>query len=296
MTVLLTLPKGRVRELAITSLNYDPRYSPPVHEPSVRAIMAEFFGPGFRPPHVFRYENKLWVVDGKQSVEAARRLGLRKVRCHVLTGYNYRVAAEAYVLCNAGFFRNRQAERFQAELAAGLHRAGCIYYDTLKAGFRIKGVSVPPGHRDKRLLELEAKHKGNAPVLHCTSALEVAFCGSSGVDSRSARGKSGRLAHVLELLPVWQPLEGWLCSSQVYALTELVKMVGSHVTRADLERAVEARGRREGPGDTRYSPAEVRERALRRLCPGDLGNRSKKDKELANEWMSLLGLERRLAT
>ena len=69
---------------AISDLNYA-EYTRRLSEKQVSNIILNFDANHFDLPVVNARDGKLWVVDGKHRIEAARRVGFTHVQCRLLT-------------------------------------------------------------------------------------------------------------------------------------------------------------------------------------------------------------------
>ena len=69
---------------AVSDLNYA-AYTRPLSNKQVNSITSGFDANRFDLPVVSARDGKLWVVDGKQRIEAARRVGFTHIQCRLLT-------------------------------------------------------------------------------------------------------------------------------------------------------------------------------------------------------------------
>ena len=70
--------------VSIGDLSYA-EYTRPLSEKQVNSITNRFDENHFDLPVLSARNGRLWVVDGKQRIEAARRLGYTHVQCRMLT-------------------------------------------------------------------------------------------------------------------------------------------------------------------------------------------------------------------
>ncbi|MBC7340908.1 MAG: ParB N-terminal domain-containing protein [Clostridia bacterium] len=123
----------------VEQIETDVRYQRALSETKVRAIMKDFDLRAIGMIYVsMREDGSLWVLDGQHRLEAAKRMGIKKVQCRVYIGLSREEEARLFYYFNANRGPVSALQRFKAKLVAGDGEARRILAIAKRHGFVIE--------------------------------------------------------------------------------------------------------------------------------------------------------------